>query len=426
MGQRPDEEQLSRSLRFVDVYALAVGSVIGSGIFFMPGKAAAEMGPAALLAFLIAAALASLLVLCYAEAASRFRSTGGAMTYAQHGLGDVWAFEVGWATWVARVASWAALANLFVTSVTALWPSVEGARTACMAALFGVLTAINLRGVLLGARMNTILTAAKLAPLLLFIFVGAFHVEVDAFTPFAPQGYAPLGTATVLVMFAFVGFEGMVIPAAEVRDPRRNVPRALMMGMATIAFIYIAVWAVCTGTLPQLASSENPVGDAAATFMGETGTSVVLVGIMISVAGINAFTALITPRALYALSRAELLPPWFARVSANRVPSLAIWVTAITTFALALSRNFVDLAVISVLARIAQYIPTCLAVMRLRRMPDAPEAQFRAPFGAAVPTLAIVVCAWLVLETEPERVLWGAVALAAGLLIYVPWRMTRR
>ncbi|MEM7203205.1 MAG: APC family permease [Planctomycetota bacterium] len=415
-------ESLQRRLGFLDVYALAIGSVVGTGIFFLPGKAAAAMGPAAVLALMIGAGLAMLLALCYAEAASRFRGTGGAMRYAQAAFGDGIAFSVGWATWLARVVSWAALGNVFVTALVPLWPAAEGQRGVLTAALFLGLTALNLRGVGFVGRANTALTAAKLVPLLLFVGVGAWWIEPARFVPFAPQGYSGLGATTVLMLYAYVGFEGVVIPAAEMRDPQRNLPTALLLGMATVFVLYLSLWAVCTGTLPGLAGAEQPVGEAAAMVFGATGGALVQAGVAISALGINAFMALVTPRALYSLSVAGLMPPWVGAVGARHVPRRAIVITSAVAFALALTRSFEQLAVISVVARMAQYVPTCLAVMRLRHLPAAPAATFRVWGGPLLPCIAIATCGWLLLETPSDRLLWGALGIAAGVVPFVVWR----
>lgn len=422
------KENLHRHLHFFDAYALSVGSVIGTGIFALPGKAAARMGPAAIYALLIGAFLAGLLALCYAEAASRFRGTGGAMRYSQVGLGDAAAFEVGWATWIARVVSWAALANLFVNFLIPLWHGAGSSvgRPTLIVALIATLTFVNLRGVQIGGRINTALTALKVVPLLAFVLLGLWFLDTGNFTPLAPKGYGDLGGTTMMMLYAYVGFEGAVIPAAEVKEPRRNLPRALLLGMVTIFLLYMGVWTVCTGTLSGLAESDNPVGDAAATFLGATGGTFIQVGIAISVLGINAFMALVTPRALYALSRERLLPGWFGTLNAQRVPAFAIVLTSLLALTLALTQGFEKLAVISVVARIAQYIPTCFAVLALRRNADAPEASFRVPFGPVVPLVAVAVSVWLLIETESDRLLWGAVAVLSGLALYGPWRLWQR
>lgn len=418
-------EGLRRRLTFADLYAMAVGGVIGVGIFSLPGRAAERMGPAAVCALLIGAVLVMLLVLCYAEAASRFGGTGGAMKYAQVAFGDLVAFEVGWATWVARVVTWGGLALWFVTSLEALFPGAEDQRGVLLCVLFAGLTACNLAGVAVAGRANTVLCAVKLVPLLAFIGIGVWSIEPARFVPFAPQGFGDLGGTTMLMLFAYVGFEGMVIPAGEMREPRRVVPRALLLGVATVAAVYLGVWAVCAGTLPNLAGHENPVAASAELFLPEFGATLIQAGIVVSVLGINLFNGFVTSRALYALGHERLLPPFFAVVDGRAVPVRAILLTSGLGLALALSGTFEQLAVISVVARIAQYIPTALATLRLRSMPEVPPAAFRMPWGPVVPVAAVIVCVWLLTQTEPERVAWGALAVAAGLPVYGAWRRRR-
>lgn len=425
MSRCSSAEGLHRHLRFFDVYALSVGSVIGTGIFFLPGKAAEMMGPAAVLALLIGAVLAALLVLCYAEAAGRFHGTGGAMLYVQTAFGDLAAFEVGWATWFSRVVSWAALTAVFVTALEPLWPGAEDSRVLLSCMLVVVLTISNLRGVNVGGKLNTVLTVLKLIPLLVFVGVGMLHIESENFTPFAPKGYDSLGATTVFMLYAYVGFESVAIPAAEMREPQRNVPRALLLGAGTIFVIYAGVWTVCTGTFPELAGADSPVGSAAAAFLGAEGTIAVQIGILVSVLGINAYMALVTPRALYALSHERLLPAWSGKLSSRRVPSRAIWLTSGIVLILALSGSFKQLAVISVVARLAQYIPTCFAVLRMRTQSELPETTFRVPFGPVLPLIAVAVCVWLLYETAWQELAWGAAGVLGGLIIYIPWSFIR-
>jgi amino acid transporter len=168
------------------------------------------------------------------------------------------------------------------------------------------------------------------------------------------------------------------------------------------------------------------VGEAAAAFLGATGTHAVQLGIVASVLGINAFMALVTPRMAYAMSHQGLLPKWLGAVDARRVPSRAIWLTSLAVLAVALVGTFRALALISVVARIAQYVPTCLAVLRLRAMPDAPAAAFRAPFGPALPLLAVAVCLWLLAEAPTAELLWGTGVIGAGVAAFAWCRAAAR
>ncbi|HMS15689.1 MAG TPA: APC family permease [Planctomycetota bacterium] len=419
----PEEEKLDRRLGPLDAIALAIGGVIGTGIYFLPGEAAFLLGPASLVALLIAGGLAMILALCYAEAGSRFSGTGGAMRYSQVAFGSWMAFTVGWATWVARVVSWAGLSNAFVMSLGPFYPQAMDSRGWLIAGLVVFLTAFNLRGVAAGGRANGILLLLKLVPLLMFVGLGIPHVNFENFTPFAPEGMAPLGQTTVLLLFAFVGFEGMAIPAGEMKNPRHDIPRGLIVGVASVLLIYVATWMVCLGTLPGLAGQKNPVAEAAAQFMGSTGSQVVLLGIVASVLGINAFMALTTPRALYALGLEAHLPPILARTDRRGVPAIAILATSGLVLLLALTGTFAELAVLSVVARLAQYIPTALAVLKLRGMPGAPPAAFRVPLGPLLPLLAVGTCLWLAAETPRASIEVGGLVILSGLVLHGLWRL---
>jgi amino acid transporter len=419
-------EALKRSLGLVDVAAIGLNGVIGTGIFFLPGTIAAELGPASLVTFLVSVALCTLIVLCFAEVGSRFDNTGGPVLYSHAAFGETAGFLVGWITWVIRVVAWGALANGLVSALTALAPGAQGYRELIITGLIVVLTAVNIVGVTPGALVTNFFTAAKLLPIAFFVGIGVFHLDSELFTPFAPHGFGEIAPATLVILYAFVGFEVLTVPAGEMRNPKRSVPRALILVMALVTVVYLLIWLVCTGTYPELAGSMNPVAEAAARFMGARGGTLVAIGILLSVVGINAGSALVAPRCLYALSHEGYLPRWIGYVyPRTQTPVVAIAVSSIVTLVVALSGSYVELAVISVVARFAQYIPTCLAVLYFRARGPEAAAGFRVPGGPAVPVLAVALCAWLLLESEPDKLLWGLVGLTSGLLLYLPVRVSR-
>jgi amino acid transporter len=419
-------ESLKRSLRLVDVVAIGLNGVIGTGIFLLPGNLAAAMGPAALVAYLISALLCTLVVLCFAEVGSRFRGTGGPMLYSRAAFGELPGFIVGWFTWLTRITAWGALANGMVTAAAALLPAAQEYRVLILTVLIATLAVTNIAGVSVGARVTNFFTAAKMLPIAFFIAIGVFHIKGDLFTPFAPLGLSALAPTTLVALWAFVGFEVLTVPAGEMRHPRRSVPRALILTMSVVTVVYLLIWAVCTGTLATLAGSENPVADAAMEFMGPRGGGLIAFGILLSVLGINAGNALVAPRCLYALAHEGFLPRQVAWVHpTRRTPVVAIVVTSAVALVLAISGSYVELAVVSVVARFVQYIPTCIAVLYFRKRRPGEEPGFRIPWGPAVPVLAVGLCAWLLIASEWSRLLWGLVGLAAGLSIYALMRLLR-
>ena len=420
-------EQLKRELRFVDVAAIGLNGVIGTGIFFLPGDVAGLLGPASVLAFLISAALCTLLALCFAEVGSRFDGTGGPMLYSQAAFGETAGFLVGWITWFVRVSSWAALANGLVRATDALMPGAADYRIALLFAIFAGLSTANWRGISVGARVTNFLTIAKLLPLIVFIAVGVFFIDGSRFSPFAPHGVGRIADGTLLIFYAFVGFEVLVVPAAEMRNPGRSIPLALGCVIVVATMVYIAIWAVCMGTLDTLAGSKNPVVDASTTFLGGSGGKMIALGVFLSVFGINAGSALISPRCLYALAQAGYLPRVLGWVHPTRgTPVVAIFVTGTLAFGLALSGTFEQLAVISIVGRFAQYIPTCLALPVLRHHKNVGKTNFRVPCGTLIAIASVALCVWLLTTSGPVKIMLGLAAMASGLLIYWPYALSRR
>lgn len=420
-------ERLRRSLRLIDVAALGLNGVIGTGIFFLPGEAAALLGPASLVPFLISAVLCSLVVLCFAEVSSRFDATGGPMLYAAEAFGTTAGFVVGWLTWLTRLTAWAALANALLTATASLVPGVMDYRIVFLVSTIGVLAVVNVFGVSLGASVMNVVTVAKLLPIVALIGVGVFWIRGDLFVPFAPRGLGDMGEATLIILYAFVGFELLTVLAGETREPTRVLPRALLIVMVVTTAVYLLLWAVCTGTLPELAGAASPVADAAAVVLGSRGGAVMALAILVSAFGVNAACALVAPRCLYVLAHRRMLPAPFGWVHhVYRTPVVAIVVTAGLTLALAISGSFVQLAVLSVIARLTQYVTTCAAMLwfRARRPAEAPD--FRAPGGAVTAVSAISLCGWLLFEGGVGNLLWGAIAVAVGLGFHLPLRWAGR
>lgn len=420
-------ESLRRELTLRDVIAIGINGIVGTGIFFLPGEAAALLGPAALITFLIAAATGLSMVFCLAEVGSRFRGTGGPMRYAQAAFGDLAGFSVGWMAVVTRFAAWGALSNALVTSLDVLLPGAAGHRTLILTALFAGLAAVNVSGIQWAAVMTNFFTVAKLLPMLFFVGVGMFHIEPGLYRPFAPNGYSNVGAGTLLIFFAFAGFELLPVPAGEMRNPRQSVPLALFVVMGLITTVYLGIWAVCAGTLPTLAGSESPVSEAAALFLGPTGSLLVSLGILMSVLGVNAATSISSSRFLYALGHAGQVPRIFGKVNqATRAPTAAILFTSAVSLGIALSGSFVELAVLSVVARFTALIPSCLAVIVLRRkLPHDPPG-YRVPLGPVIPLIALALCLWILGQAETRQLFWGAIALVAGWIFYGARRLSDR
>src|SRR5262249_38188251 len=281
------DEGLVRGIGKWDLVAFTINAVIGAGIFGLPAKAFSLIGSYSLIAFIACAFVVLLIILCFAEVGSRFDETGGPYTYARAAFGSTVAFEVGWLSFLARLTAFAANCNLLVSYLAYFWPAANNTvpRALGITVVVLLLAVINIIGVRQAAVAGDVFTVGKLLPILIFVAVGMFFLSPAAFALGPRPATGAFSQSVLLLLYAFTGFEMAAIPAGEIRDPQRNLPRALLIATAIVAVSYILIQVVCIGTLPELAKSTKPLADAGERFMGIAGGALISVGAMISIAG---------------------------------------------------------------------------------------------------------------------------------------------
>lgn len=406
---------------------LSINDVIGSGIYLLPAAAAALLGPASLWAVLLAGLAVSLLVLCYAQAASYFDQAGGSYLYAREAFGPFVGFQVGWMLLLTRIASAAALSNGLADAVTHFWPSAAGGngRLLIVVGSLVALTGVNVIGVRSAARTGVVLAIAKLVPLAMFIAIGVFFVDMTQASPLATDAIpmSNLAKGALLLLFAYAGFENMPAAAAEYRNPRRDVPFAMLTMIAIVTAIYVAVQWIALGTLPGLAESATPLADASAQFGGMWLAIILTVGAAISILGTNSNTIMFGPRYLLALAVDGFGPAVLTRIHPRfRTPAVAIVTVGVLSLLLALSGSFVQLALLSVVARLFGYLATSLSVLILRRRHEQGERALRLPGGSLIPIAATLLSLGLLASAGLANLLAAGIALLVGALIYRFWR----
>ncbi|MBI4424288.1 MAG: amino acid permease [Elusimicrobia bacterium] len=407
-----------RQMGLLDVTCIGVNSIVGSSVFLFPGRLAALLGPAAVLAFGLTGLLLVSVGLCFAEASTRFGRSGGPYLYARAAFGEWAGFSVGWLCWIAIMFSWAAVANAIAVYLGFFDPSLgsNAVVKGVAAAVIVTMGVINYRGVKLGAWTSDFFTAAKLLPLILFVLLGLPHVRSASFASLAPHGLKPLGSACFLAYFAFQGFEYIPVPGGEVKNPGRNLPIALIASLLLASGLYMAIQAVAIGVYPGLAGSERPLAEAAMQVMGPIGAALMVAGAVVSTSGYNSSVALVSPRYLVGMAEDGHIPGWFAALHPKfATPHNAIVVTTGIVLALALLLDFNKLVDFTNVVVCAQYLSTCVAVPLLRRQGPAPEGSFRLPGGWLVPAIGIAATAWLGAQGGLGQVWWSLGILAAGL-----------
>jgi len=413
------EPALRRAVSRWQIVGLSLNDVVGSGVYLLPAAAAALLGPSSLLAVIAAGFAVALLVLCFAEASSHFEEPGGAYLYARTAFGDLVGFQVGWMTWIARIASVSSLSVGFAQALGYLWPATESGlpRTLAIALPLLALTLVNVLGVRSAVGTAMVLTIGKIAPLVVFCLAGLFAARWETLAA-QPAGSGRLGEAALLILFAYAGFENTPAPAGEFRNPRRDVPFALLVQVAIVTTLYVSAQWVALGTLPNAAESATPLADAAERFLGGWGGLLMTAGAVVSILGTNSNSVLAGPRYLLALARDGYGPRFLAAIHPTfRTPARAILFQAALVLPLALSGTFTALAALSVVARLTSYVGTAAAVPVLRR--KLGRGAWQIPFGSVIPIAAVAMSLALAASASARSLISAGVALALGLVVFL-------
>ena len=432
------DEGLSREIRKWDLVALLVNVTVGAGILRLPSDVQRAVGNYSLLAFVICAVIVGLIALCFAEVGSRFSGTGGPYLYARETFGPTPAFLVGWLMWLTRLAGFATLAHVFVAYLGYFWPSAESGlpRIAVITGLAVTLTVINLIGVKQSARASDVFTVSKLIPLIVFVVMGLFFISSAGFTPAARPSLGSFSAAVFLLIYAFSGFEAVLVNSGEIHQPQRIIPFALVVALSASVVLFLLIQVVCIGVLPELASSERPVADASYTFLGALGPTMISAGALISIFGTLNVIMLACTRLPFAMAAHGQLPLSLARVHRRfRTPHVSILVSAAAVLLLALPGTFLSALKFTVITRVLVYASTCAALPILRRRArtvassrsdgKAP-ASFEAPAGILIAIVCVILCVWLLANSGWREVRDVSIATAIGLVIYAGTRIGQR
>ncbi|HEX8030985.1 MAG TPA: APC family permease [Vicinamibacterales bacterium] len=408
-----ERESLTRAIGTFGLAAGIINITIGGGIFRLPAIVAGPLGAAAPVAYIVCAIAMGLIVTCIANAGSRVSLTGGPYAYVGTAFGPYAGFLSGVLLWMLGTFATAAVATIFASSVGLLVPALSGPmESLVLVAAFVFWSAINLQGVTLSVRLNSIATIAKLFPLVLIAAAGAFFVRPENLQITAMPAAGDVARTSLILIFAFAGIESALIPSGEVRDTERTVPRAITLAMIGITILYIALQLVTQGILGAglAQATASPLADAAGASLGGWARSMLLGGAAVSMFGYLGGMTLAMPRMVYALARDRFLPSALARIHPrHRSPQAAIAAQAILTLLLALTGTFERLAILANVSALALYFGCAVAAWKLGQPP-------------VVPVLACSVIAWLLTGlTLNEWIGFGA-CLVAGSLVYAARR----
>ena len=428
--QNQPEADLVRGIRRWDLVAIAINGIIGAGIFGLPSKVYALIGTYSLIAFVACALVVALIILCFAEVSSRFDETGGPYLYAREAYQPAVAFEIGWLIWLARVTAFAANCNLLINYLSFFWFSATTPfwRATIIVVVVVVLAIINLLGIRQAAIVSNAFTVGKLVPIIIFIAAGLFFLNLQAYELGPSPTSDAFSKSVLLLVYAFTGFEMATIPAGEVRDPQKSLPRALLIAIVVVATLYILIQIVCVGTLPELAQSQKPLADAGSKFLGAAGGAIISAGAVISITGNLNILLLSGSRLPFAMAEQNQLPAFIGSIHKRFfTPWVSILITAGLMLFLTLKSSFLTALTISTIARLVTYGSTCLALPLFRARREAPAPAFRLPGGTIIAILSLILIVWLLLHSTYDEAKASAYAAGAGLLIYFGyWILSRR
>ena len=419
------DHQLVRGIGIPALTANIVSSTIGAGIFVIPATVAKGLGSAAPLAFVCCALAMVLFVTCFAIAGSRVSLTGGLYAYVEVAFGRYVGFLGGILYFLTALGAVAGVVNVLANSVALVVPFFGSPvmRVIVMFLVYAVLVLINIRGVREGAGAVTVITVAKLLPLLLFIGVGIFFVHAPNLSWGAWPTGKSLGDAVVLLMFAFVGIEVALIPSGEVKNPSRTVPRSAYLALVVTTIIYVLIQIVAQGTLGGDVANypDAPLAESAAKFLGNVGRTILLAGATISAFGFVTSDILSSPRMIFAFGRDGALPEFFAHVHPRyRSPDVAIITYATLAFALSISGSFEQLAILSNVAILLLYFLCCAScwILIAKNFSETGDRPLTFPGMKIVPALAIIAIIWILAHATLREFTVTAIVLAVASILY--------
>jgi len=423
---RSSQPQLIRAIGRWSMVALAINSMLGSGIFGLPSSVAGLLGRVSPLAVLLAGAGTAVIMACYAEVASQFAETGGTYLYVKRAFGRLLGIEVGWMSLLTRLTACAASVNLLIAYLGEFWPTASQRlpRLITITALVGALAAVNYRGVGAGTLMSNGAVIAKLAVLAVLAAAGLAWLTVHPAlaAPAVHAGGDAWMRSMLLLFFLYGGYEAALNPMGEAKNPRRDVVFALFTALAILTVLYCTLQLIVVAVLADPARSERPLADAARVLMGGPGAVLITLGALISIYGFLSANFLTVPRGLFALAERGDFPAAFAAVHPRwRTPYVSIAVFAVLVWLFSQFANFAWNVTLSVVSRTFYYAAVCAAVPVLRRL--QPEvARFRLPGGLALPITGIAICALLLTRADFSKSMIVLLAVATGL---INWALVR-
>jgi APA family basic amino acid/polyamine antiporter len=418
-----NKKNLLRGIGMAGAAILVLNSIIGAGIFALPSVVAARAGILSPWLFLIVGVLVITIVLTFAELASYFKESGGPVLFTTKAFGPLAGFSTGWLLFVSRVAAFAANTTVMALYLGAVipWFSDGIGRILLIVTICITLTWVNILGVKEGVRTMAVITVFKIVPIVLLIVLGMQHVSGDILFPDTLPKIDDLGDTTLLLIYAFVGFESATIMSGETKNPKETLPRALVMTPIIVGIFYFLIVITFISVLENPGAPGTTLMDVGRELMGPKGAILITFAAFFSIGGNLSSIMLAVPRLPFALAEKGMLPSWFGHVHEKySTPSNSILMLGGLGLAFALSGSFAWLAAASSLMRLISYVLCIgsLPIIRNKATEEERATAYRLKGGYTIPIIALMVCLFIGAQsTMRSWVVTGALFLL-GLILY--------
>lgn len=431
-GNGAPEAELARDLGFLEAYTIGVGTMIGAGIFVLPGIVAENAGPAGMISFTIGGIVSLLTALSLSELATGMPKAGGSYYYVNTALGSFFGSIVGWSMWAGLMFATAFYMIGFGQYLTYFIPMGDTGIAIAALVMAALLIGVNYRGVKETGSLQNLIVLLLIGFIIVFLTFGVFNVDLETLRPFNPEGWGAVASTAATVYVSFIGFEVIATSAEEIKNPGRNLPLSMIASVLTPTVFYVLVMLVSTGVLPidVLGTSDIPVADVASEYLGAAGALMMVVGALLATVSSANASILSAARVNFAMGRDRILTPWLNDIHPDyRTPYRAILVTGGMILALiALGVGIETLADVASFAYLLTYALVHVVVFVMRGADPAdydPNFTLPGPAYPIVPVLGVLSCLVIVAQMRPIVLGVGGVIVLVGVAWYLGYVRTR-
>jgi amino acid transporter len=415
--------KLKRELTFFDLTCIIIGSIVGADIYIASALTAGMIGPFSIIVWLIAGVFAMIIALVFAYCSYYVPKVGGPFAFVSQAFDDFYGFLTGWSMWIAEVVALSVFAVAFVNYLQYFIPLDLFQQVVVKGLFLFALTFVNVIGVKSAGRFNDVLTVLKLSPLLLLILMGLLFFIFNPGTfsknylPLTPLGLENLGTAVVLIFWAYAGFELGTLPASEVKNPKKTIPKAIITGIMIVTLFYLSTNFVVYGIInwKDLAVTSTPLILAGSALLGTAGAIIMGMGALVSVSGSDESGILGTARLSYAMSIDGLFPKIFSEIHPKyRTPLMSLMIQGSIAFILSILLGIYRLISFSVFNLAFSFLLTCLALVVLKR-----RGEKELHGQNILPWVGVIICLYLIYSTSWFDKIVGSVLILIGVPLYI-------